>query len=276
MPHTLHLLLLFLLPPFACQALVAQSSIMYDPEIGGYYYIGGDRVNLREGPSTDLGIAAVLQPGDSVRLLRVTNVLFTQKGMEYPWVEVTCTKGNTRVHGYVWSGLLSFAREQIDTRNTLYLVPGYFDAATHQLYGEARLVRDTKITSHAEFRLHVFDTLHPRLEMFVYPALREREVHGDLLVLPHLLSIESCGPTGVVYVMVQNERIVFCASSLGYFSGDSYSEGNSFVFPWDSGGVKGIISEYYHYYESDGEESVKDTTWYLGSYRWRDNQFQRQ
>ena len=258
----------------------SQGNLFYYQE-AKYYHIFGDKVNIRAAADKNSDVLMQVTIGDSIQVKSVTDVMLELNGMVYPWVEVEWIYNKQKKSGYIWGGLFSFYHENFQTESgrtyQLYLGPLRYDNDSEELLGEARLCADGQILDARSFQLHVFDRKAPCFTMGVYPQ-NYYTVRSEYRHIEHIssvsLTVESCGPTGDVYILMNDGKIIFSGSELGTFSGGDFREGNEFIFPWDKGGMKEKIFEYYSYFsEAYEDEPEKDTTYLIQTYSKQNGKF---
>ena len=74
---------------------------------GQLVHLFGDRVNVRNSPSTSGRIVARLRAGTPLSVLKVTKVMLTIKKYREPWYWVRFTYRGRRINGYIWGGLIA-------------------------------------------------------------------------------------------------------------------------------------------------------------------------
>ncbi len=259
----------------------SQGNIMYDYRLGytakNYFHIFGDKVNIRSAADKNSEVVKQLAIGDSIKVTKITDENLILNGLEYPWVEVEWTVNKQKKTGFIWGALLSFYYESFRTESgvnySIHLGPLKLDKTSNEFWGEARLSSNGVVLASKTFNLHRHKSDTETMNMGIYKntySSPPRSYRTITYILSIDLTVESCGPSGTIYVLVQNDKIIFSGSELGSFSGGDYSEGNYFVFPWDKGGMKENIFEYYSYYvageDIEGTTPETDTTYLINTY----------
>jgi hypothetical protein len=268
-----------------CSTLNGQGNIMYDrfftESLSPYFHIFGDKVNIRSAPDKNSEVLKQITIGDSIKIVKVTDIEMEMNGMIYPWVEVEWTSNKQKKMGYVWGALFAFYHEKYKTDDgleyALYLGPLKYDADNKKLLGEARLCSNGNIIDNGSFLLHQWDAAKQCFLMGIYKN-SYRNIPSVYRNIEYILSVgitvESCGPSGTIYVLINKGQIIFSGSELGSFSGGDFAEGNEFVFPWDKGGMKEQIFEYYSLYmENEDANLTEDTTYLINTYTKIDGEF---
>lgn len=256
----------------------SQGNIMYGSLSGesfnGYYHIFGDKVNIRSAADKNSEVVKQLVIGDSIKVTKVTDIILDLNGMTYPWVQVEWTINKQKKTGFLWGGLFSFYHENFESESgvaySIYLGPLKFDPEEGKLFGEARLLCNNVILDSRTFELNSFGKENQSFAMGIYKS-PHYYVPAGYRYIEHIIwtgfTMEKCGPTGLVYVLVNDGKIIFSGTELGSYSAGDFSEGTEFVFPWDKGGMKEKIFEYYSSYQiGDDESTVYDTTYLLKTY----------
>ena len=246
----------------------------------GYYYVFGDKINVRSGPDKDSKTVKQLSIGDSVSVVEVTDQQMTLNGIRYPWVKVEWLENRRKQYGFVWGALLSFHREVFQYEDgekyELYYGVTNYVSGDKIIQGEVRLCKSGKIIDIGGIDLNLWDTDFPVFKMGTYKSTYDQlpEYRNIDHIFSLDLTVESCGPSGQIYVLINKGKLLFSGSELGSFSGGDFSEGNYFVFPWDKGGMKDRIIEYYSYYSAQYEEHEEvDTCYQVQTYMKVDGRF---
>jgi hypothetical protein len=249
----------------------------YDLEKTGYYYIFGNHVNIRSEPDKSAATVGQLNIGDSIQILKIEDTKnFTMKNLEYPWVQIKGMINGSLKTGYVWGGFIAFYRHvylhDSKKKYQVYMGPSHFNPQENKLFGEVKLCNDTSVIDKSSFELYfkpgwptyltegVFDYDFTKTALYSYRTISK-------IINVHVNG-ESCGPYSEIYVLIEDKKIIFSGSQRGSYSGGGYAEGNEFVFPWDKGGMKEKIFEYYSYFETKDESGlpIKDTTYLINTY----------
>jgi hypothetical protein len=265
--------LLFIFSCINFVTLYSQGNILYDFRSEyqtGYYHIFGDKVNIRSAADKNAEVLKQLTIGDSIKVTKITDEQLVMNGLEYPWIQVEWTANKQKKTGFIWGALLSFYHEKFSSESginyAIYLGPLKYDPADAEFLGEARLCSNGAILDSRSFKLHVSKSKTQAMQMGMYKN-EYRNIPKSYRNIEYILSVnltvESCGPSGIIYVLVNEGEILFAGSELGSFSGGDFSEGNEFVFPWDKGGMKEKIFEYYSYYSAEYEDHPEEDTTYL-------------
>lgn len=264
---------------FCLGKLSSQGNILYDRFGKEYYHVFGENVNVRSKADKKGKVITQLQYGDSVKVTKVLESDLTINGLNYPWVEVSLQNGKKT--GYLWGGLIAYHHQTFKTDDErsyeLYMGPSSYDATDKTLLGEARLLENGKVIDSKTYELLNFNEEAPRLSMgvFVFDWDYFPDWHRNIEFITRIsLSMESCGPTGTVYVLAHKGKILFAGSELGSVDGGSFYASNVFVFPWDKGGMKEHIFEYYSHFEEAYEDYPgMDTTYLVNTYSRIDGEF---
>ncbi|NPV02743.1 MAG: SH3 domain-containing protein [Brevinematales bacterium] len=113
--------LLLFIPLFAKKAEVNCGGYYYNSGIGKIYYMYGDKVNVRQEPSTNGKKIGQLSIGAAVKILEKTDQIWEMNGHEEEWYKVEyADAGGKLKEGYVWGGMIAKASwVWIETENLI-------------------------------------------------------------------------------------------------------------------------------------------------------------
>ena len=230
-------------------------------------YLLADRVYLRNCDGTSCKKRGVLAIGTKLTVLEKSEKTLVINGIQSNWYKVR-TQDN---EGWIWGGFIAqksfgsqanadikfvFGRESTAQDSTGFLTEYY------QLRAFKNGVELDKIVFAA-----------PTLQPFEVKSIGNRGVYNleDIITL-HIPCMGGCGcTTGDMYVFYNNNKFNHVATLTG-FADAEYSENETFIFPSDMEGKKGLIikksNRIDEQYLLDGDESKVRRKVLTTFYKW--------
>lgn len=193
----------------------------------------GDRVNLRDVPSTQGGVVAQLPIAQSLTVKSVGEAAEIN-GLTMPWIEIETSYNGKPHRGWLWSGLVSHINRKGDD-GELFLL-GAKSGQGDLVRAEVRVIKAGKMLAQLDFPA-IGGTEH-----FVgFKVSGNQGVNGILHVLQPFFFYEACGYTN-------GEANIFWDGQKMYDLGNTHS--------WSDAGV-GYMQETYQF-PADSEEGWPD------------------
>lgn len=220
-------------------------------------FLFGDKVKLRNAPSTDAEVVGLLKIGSQLTILRKTDQKTSYAGIAHPWYRVDF-QGR---EGYILGGLL--ALDKIDIQNTSYLIA--FKKEENSTFLNIRLLEDGKPYQE---RQELLATTQFSLKAFDNQGLQEVKsmLHVDYLS-------EACGVDGGgIYIFYDGNQLIKGLDYTQISDAGVYWYHEEFLFPNQEGGQKGKIV----YKRETGEYVDEETNWITSTkmereLEWKDN-----
>jgi hypothetical protein len=215
----------------------------YQFKKGDTIYLFGDKVKLREKPSTDSSVITLLKIGEIVEIVEKTNSFLMYEGLKSPWYKV---KYND-TFGYVLGGLMSLDTETY--KNYTYLIA--FKKKNDALFLKTRIIgnnQDDYFENVSKLHTHEFSI----------KASDDKGVeHVKSIFLIDYLA-EACGVNGGgIYLFYTGDNLLKAIEYSQIGDADLYWFIEEYTFPADDNGKKGRIL----YKREVGEQKDEVTEW---------------
>ncbi len=198
---------------FLPAVLTGEENIVYNFTFveGSSTYVFGDNVRVRKAPEvTEINIIDTLPAGYPVKILKKTSKVMAQNGFSEYWYSVSFSRNGKVVTGYIWGGLL--AAGYINTGKGLLLL-GFKSYGDDEFTGECRLIRDGRILSSINIKMHFIPSGEPD-PFYGYSISLKLNDNMGLAGLDKVVSIYNdygaCGyPRGNVWVGIGGDRLYY-------------------------------------------------------------------
>ncbi len=232
---TLMLLLALAMFPLPTQA----EEVVYAYQYGQFQndttvYLFGDRVNVREKPSTSAKAAGMLPIGTRLTIVSGPDGSFTSNGLTSGWYKVRSADAQKPLEGYVWGGLLALAAVTFtDEGNDCLMMAGITAYAENQFKGEMRLLVGGTLKAKSSF-----DWTHTSMgdsSAYTYSArMQELPWPGPALKRLFQLNCEygACGYTqGNLLFFWDGENVINGPTAESVSEAGVFSVSSEFIFP---------------------------------------------
>ncbi|MEM6316412.1 MAG: SH3 domain-containing protein, partial [Bacteroidota bacterium] len=262
----LHLLLLIFLglifasePSFGQEYLSAPThpTHYFDFKVGQKVYVFGDRVNVRDVPTTKGHILTTLSVGAIVEVVEVLTIEdqmpIIVNGLEGPWVRVKYD--DSGASGFIWAPLLTSIG--LPTPHYTYLF-GLVKADEEKLYGQLRAIKYNDIWEKIDFEA-IGDLEHFLVHARIY-GNRGYKAFDHIIEL-HFESSEGIHGLGHLTFFNSHDGVYYAGRHLQHVNNDYKQTYNHLVYPNDKGGQTNRILKRKKVFISDdiGNREITET-----------------
>ncbi len=215
----------------------------FEFEKGSTELMYGDKVVLREKPSSTSEALDTLSIGQKVKIVEKSNELMKINGQDSPWYKIK-VNGKT---GFVLGGLIALNHKEINGK-TYVVTTAFHD---EQYYVRARVITKDKQYYGHETRLNT--------NAFTIQVYGNRGITGIEDMLKIKLFAEACGVDGGEFYLFNDGKQLIEAIHLAVVGdGGVFWFDESIVFPTDEDGREGMVM----YSREHGELMSGEIDWY--------------
>ncbi|WP_216359360.1 SH3 domain-containing protein [Sediminicola luteus] len=219
----------------------------YQFKTGDTAYLFGNNVKLRTQPNTDSNLVGLLEIGQKVEILELTNETMEFEGINRPWYKV---KSGEEV-GYVLGGLLSLTKKYEGKYE--YVMVFRKDADQLQL-----MVRLVNVKSPADYSEIILPLTTPEFYVNLSENKGLESVDG-ILQIDYMA--EACGVDGGgEFLFAYENRLVHAISYSSIGDGGIYSLDEAYSFPIDHGEESDLIMYTYEEQTTEDDELLWEET----------------
>ncbi|MBS9461891.1 SH3 domain-containing protein [Flagellimonas sp. 389] len=220
---------------------------------GDKVYLFGNDVKLRTAPDTKSKVLELLKIGEWVEIIEKTSSSWPYKGFDSPFYKVKYDD----MTGYIIGGLLSLEKKTMNNTN-------YFFAYSREDDILFLNIRNIKDGDYVENKVQL---ANPNI-MVKAIGNQGLENLNDILYIDYIS--EACGMEGgSVYFFAHDKGLSKVAELSAISEAGQFSYSETFVFPYDEGGVPGKIvyrNESHVIYEEDSNWSkssseIRELSW---------------
>lgn len=218
------------------------------------YFIAGNTVNMRKGPSVNTEKLVQLPIGTPVITEKESEEKYTLNGYDTYWYKVKTTYHDTLYNGYIWGGFLTKDTAASQTiANTYYMLTlskVQNEEDWDRVYAYLRVFRDGKELAKTEFKvIGGMNTYHS------IKTLGDRGVKGIKEVIRVEFSDGYCGGAfGDVVFFWDGQKLHYVKQLVDGADAPMFYD-EEFIFPSDPGGKPGII----YFTQKEGEYTDNGT-----------------
>ncbi|MEM1120923.1 MAG: SH3 domain-containing protein [Bacteroidota bacterium] len=234
-----------------------QPTHYFDFKAGQKVYVFGDRVNVRDVPTTRGHILTTLSVGAIVEVVEVLTIEdqlpIVVNGLEGPWARVKYD--DSEANGFIWAPLLTSIG--LPTPHYTYLF-GLVKADKGKLYGQLRAIKYNDIWEKIDFEAI------GGLEHFLVHA----RIYGnrgykafDHIIELHFESYEGIHGLGHLTFFNSHDGVYYAGRQLQHINNDHKQTYNHLVYPNDKGGQTNRILKRKKVFISDdiGNKEITET-----------------
>lgn len=231
--------------------------------------------NFREKPGTDSKVLAKLRIGTPVKMLTVTEQLYTQRGVTLPWVKVEAAlSGSKPMQGFLWGGFLALAHihtpdeEYVPNRGVLYLTGvSAYDSTKHEISVQVRAAKEGKEIAKTEFTTMGDLSYYPSFGVDYSPF------EGVKALLFVNYYYPACGYASGDNLLFwkENDELMRVLETSSVSDGGVFYSSEQYVLPTDKGGIGNhvvVVKDEAEFEEKGNDMVMSKQTYQVTVYKW--------
>ncbi len=242
--------------------------------VDSQYFTMVTDANLRDQPGTNSKVLAKLPIGTSLKIVAVSEEMYTQRGIVLPWVKVSASLPDGSKEGFIWGGFLALAHvqtpdeEYMPNRGVLYLTGVVaHDTSKHEITVQVRASKGGKELAKTEFTTTGDLSYYPSFGVDYSPF------QGVKALLYVNYYYPACGyPSGDnLLFWKENGELAKVLETSSVSDGGVYYSSEQYVLPNDKGGIGNhvlVVKDEAEFEENGGDLVVNKQTYQITLYKW--------